>query len=351
MSVVFVVVGDQINLTIDGEVKELHKSHASYDKVVEILKSDDYESKAEKLKVLMDPAKKVKEFGEGTLNVVDGVITYSGAGEDMHIRVDNSLISRIEAMYDQGFSPKPLIKFFENLMKNPSSHAVMGLYKFLEKNKLPLTDDGQFLAYKKVRHDYGSIHTDIDGNHVDNSIGKTVQMLRNQVDDDYKNTCSYGLHFAGLSYAKDFYSFHDKDDRMLVVKVNPADVVAFPNDYNSAKGRACKYIVMDEVPNDGMDYIVNDIQGVDTIAEVRDLIAKIRGIVAKYKSKDADLRLNDEITGLHKTKVAKLIKNVQNTFGISSDNEFSDTLTIYRLMKYVSKEIDLSDDKEDEAVE
>lgn len=345
MSVMFVVTGDQINLTIDGEPKVLHASHQSYDKIVAILKSGKIDK--DEILTLMDPAKKVKEFGEGHLKIKDGVVTYTGLGKDIEVSVDNSLIGRIEAMHDEGFPVTPLVKFFENLMKNPSNHAVTGLYKFLEKNQLPLTDDGHFLAYKKVRHDYGSIHTAPDGTHLDNTPGKTVEMLRNQVDDDHRNTCSAGLHFAGLSYAKDFYSWHDKDDHMIVVKVNPADVVAFPNDYNSAKGRTCRYEVVSEVPNDGMEYMVKDIQGVDSIDEVRDLIKKVRELVKPFLAEDADLKLNDEITGLHKTKVAKLIDAVKAEYKIEA--EYEDKLSIYRFVKFISNEIDLSEGKEEAA--
>lgn len=339
MSVMFVVTSDQINLTIDGELEVLHKSHQNYDKIVEILKSDNIDK--DEILTLMNPAKKVKEFGEGQLKVVDGVVIYSGAGEGIEVKVDDSLINRIETMYNEGFSVTPLVRFFENLMKNPSSHAVQGLYKFLEKNALPLTEDGHFLAYKKVRYDYGSIHSNPDGSYMDNSIGKTVQMLRNQVDDNCENTCSSGLHFAGLDYAKNFYSYHDKDDHMLIVKVNPADVVAFPDDYNSAKGRCCKYVVVSEVPNDGMEYMVQDIQGVESIDEVRDLIKKVRAIVKPFLAENTDLKLNDEITGLHKTKVVKLIEAIKSEFDI--DAEFDDKLSIYRLIKFISVEKDLSE--------
>ena len=33
----------------------------------------------------------------------------------------------------------------------------------------------------------------------------------------------------------------------MVLKINPADVVSIPTDYNDAKGRACRYEVIDEI--------------------------------------------------------------------------------------------------------
>ena len=37
-------------------------------------------------------------------------------------------------------------------------------------------------------------------------------------------------------------------ERILVLKINPRDVVAIPSDYNNSKGRTCRYEVVDEIP-------------------------------------------------------------------------------------------------------
>ena len=123
-------------------------------------------------------------------------------------------------------------------MENPSKRAVDELYGFLEKNDLPITPDGQFLAYKKVRHDFKDCHTGT----MDNSPGQVVSMERNQVCEDKDLTCSYGLHFCGMSYLR-----HFGGDKTVIVKINPRDVVSIPSDYNEAKGRACRYEVIAEM--------------------------------------------------------------------------------------------------------
>jgi hypothetical protein len=35
-----------------------------------------------------------------------------------------------------------------------------------------------------------------------------------------------------------------------LIKINPADVVSIPSDYNNAKGRCCKYVVVGEIQDD-----------------------------------------------------------------------------------------------------
>jgi hypothetical protein len=108
----------------------------------------------------------------------------------------------------------------------------------LEKGGMPITPDGYFLAYKKVRANYKDCHSGT----MDNSVGKTVSMERNAVDDNRENECSHGLHFCSESYLSQFGG-----DRIMILKINPRDVVSIPKDYQNAKGRACSYEVIGEL--------------------------------------------------------------------------------------------------------
>ena len=165
---------------------------------------------------------------------------------------------RLIQMYQEGFSIEPMINFMENLMQNPSKRAVTELYGFLEKGALPITPDGSFLAYKKVREDYKDCHT----GSMDNSVGQIVEMERNQVDDDKDRTCSTGLHFCSQSYLN-----HFGGDRTVILKINPRDVVSIPSDYNDAKGRACRYEVIGELgvkPEDAFTEIVQETANTNT---------------------------------------------------------------------------------------
>jgi hypothetical protein len=125
-----------------------------------------------------------------------------------------------------------------NLHKNPSKRAVEELYGFLEKGALPITPDGYFLAYKKVRANYMDCHTGTISNHV----GAVVEMERNEVDDDKDRTCSAGLHFCSQEYLKSFGG-----ERTMILKIDPKDVVSIPSDYNDSKGRTCRYEVIGEL--------------------------------------------------------------------------------------------------------
>jgi hypothetical protein len=185
----------------------------------------------------------------------------------------NALTKRMVAMIQEDFPVEPLIAFMENLMDNPSKRAVNELYGFLEKNTLPITSDGCFLAYKKVRQDYFDVHsgtvlnkpaaymTDEDTAALEEAVGKNnevtvavedgvtvVSMERNLVDDDQNRTCSTGLHFCSQDYLNSFGG-----ERIVILKINPRDVVSIPNDYNDSKGRCARYEIVDEIDKDKAD--------------------------------------------------------------------------------------------------
>ena len=89
---------------------------------------------------------------------------------------------------------------------------------------------------------------DIHSGSFDNSVGRICEMPRNRVCDDKDQTCSAGLHFCSISYLP---SFSDRDGgKTMILKINPADVVSIPSDYNNTKGRCCKYIVVAEYMED-----------------------------------------------------------------------------------------------------
>jgi hypothetical protein len=134
-----------------------------------------------------------------------------------------------------------MLLFVENMLQNPSKRAVDELFDFIEACDLPITEDGCFLAYKKVRGDY----MDCRSGSIRNAVGDTPSMERNMVDEDSSRTCSYGLHACSYEYLK-----HFGGARCMVVKINPKDCVSFPKDYNNSKLRCSGYEVVGEIPLD-----------------------------------------------------------------------------------------------------
>ena len=124
--------------------------------------------------------------------------------------------------------------FLENMFKNPFIDAVHEIYDYCKAMDFEITDDGCFLAYKKVRKDLGSI---FDNGKTKHKIGKYTEVK--MYDTERTNVCSKGLHFCSKSYLQ-YYP----GEVIIIVKVNPMDVVSIPVDYNFAKGRCRKYLVV-----------------------------------------------------------------------------------------------------------
>jgi hypothetical protein len=242
MSFPFIIQGNNVVVVIDNTPHTISKTHITYQKVVDAIKASDWDT----VRNVIEPKKVVLEYGKGNVAVQGDTLFWKG--REMH----NALTSRMIVMLQEGFPIEPMVDFMENLMSNPSKRAVDELYGFLEKNNLPITPDGHFLAYKKVRKDYKDCHTGT----MDNSIGQVVEMERNEVDDNKDRTCSTGLHFCSQDYLN-----HFSGERVVIVKINPRDVVSIPSDYNDSKGRACRYEVVGELgvdPSEAFDKPVQE---------------------------------------------------------------------------------------------
>jgi hypothetical protein len=169
-----------------------------------------------------------------SLSIQDGILRYKGRA------LDNYVARKLIESVKEGFiANNPLIPFIDKLMQNPSNRAVQQLYPFLEKGNIALAPNGNFVAFKAIRANW----TDIHSGTFDNSIGQEVWVNRNEVDEDPDVTCSHGLHVCSYDYLP---HFAHADGHVIIVEVNPADVVAIPRDYNDTKMRVCRYVVVDE---------------------------------------------------------------------------------------------------------
>jgi len=230
----YLLQGKNIILVVDGKSHTVSKdTHIAYDKIVDALKAQDWDS----LRDLIEPRKAIVDFGSGHVSIDGNQVMWNG------LPFHNALATRMIEMYREGFPIDPMVRFMENLMDNPSKRSVDQVYGFLEKNSLPITEDGHFLAFKRVREDYLDIHSGT----IDNSVGQVVEMERNLVDDNPDSHCSTGLHFCSESYLG---SFGSSNQPVMILKINPADVVSIPTDYNGAKGRCMRYEVVAEVEGD-----------------------------------------------------------------------------------------------------
>jgi hypothetical protein len=238
----YLIQANNITVVLKNKTHTISKSHPTYEKVKEAIKTSAWDV----LENIIDPKKMVLNYGSGHLEIQGEKLYWKG--KEFH----NAMSKRMFQMLQEDLPIEPLVLFMENLMTNPSYRAVNELFGFLEKNSLPITPDGHFLAYKKVRNDFKDIHSGT----FDNSVGQVCEMERNEVDDNKDRTCSAGLHFCSQEYLSSFGSGYG-GDRVVILKINPRDVVSIPVDYNNSKGRTCRYEVIGEVgvnPEDAVEF-------------------------------------------------------------------------------------------------
>lgn len=164
-------------------------------------------------------------------------ITINGAQVDL----PTSMLTYIAEVMDTELGLKPILNFILRIQKNPNPEIYTELFAWVQNGDFVLTEDGCFLAYKKVRDDYKDIYT----GSMDNSLGCTPEVPRHKVVRDRQQTCAYGLHWCSWDYLSSYGS--TTGYRVMLVKVAPEDVDRIPVDYNRQKGVSWTYEVIGEV--------------------------------------------------------------------------------------------------------
>lgn len=233
-SLPYIFQGKNIIVVVNNKSHTITETNIGYSEIKYAIKCGEWDAVAE----LLNVNTVIEKYANNEFEVVDGVLF------DNDIKVSNAISDRMYDMYVNGFDVNPLLKFYKNIKLNPSQESIKELYSFLENNSLPITEDGCFVAYKRVQENYMDVYSGT----MNNSVGKTLTMDRSKVDANRNKTCSTGLHFCSVEYLRYFHG-----GKTVIVKINPRDVVSIPTDYNNAKGRCCKYEVIGEMTNEEVE--------------------------------------------------------------------------------------------------
>lgn len=227
----YLIQGNNIIVVIRGNSHNIGADHVFYDRIKAAITQSDWEV----VEQLLEPSKAVEQYGAGNVTIRDGAVYWRGE------QVTSHLATHMLRLYTEGFPVGPIVNFMERLMKNPSLRSRTQCYDFITRNKMPITPDGYILAFKRVR---AGSYNDIHSNTIRNKVGDRVEMPRSEVDDDPTSYCSAGLHFCSEEYLGQFGS---KTDPIMIVRIDPMDVVSVPADANGSKARCCAYTVVAEV--------------------------------------------------------------------------------------------------------
>ncbi len=173
-------------------------------------------------------------------------------------------------------------KFARKLQRNVDPYIRSQLFNFLNylidtENSLALTPEGNFIGYKGIQKNYLSSRAGngfVDGveyknTQIPNKPGTVVSMNRHEVQADPDQTCSFGLHVGSYSYAKGFQPL------VVLVEVNPENVVSVPSDYNGQKLRCSEYKVIKEVDKPLTEFLYEEKQTSLTDLKDEDFFSEI----------------------------------------------------------------------------
>lgn len=239
MAVAFVRSGSVVTLLLMGSSYQVDEGHKNYGAIFEALKRGASEKEVHDLvtarkepEVVKKPTINVKRDGA---SYVDGVLKVVVDGKEKE--VEQCLQDEMDSLDADDLPVQGMLNFVERLYNNVSMRVRQELLHFIKLNGLTIDSDGFILTYKAVRNNY----MDKWEGKYNNSPGSVVEMPRDEVNDNCDIGCSRGLHSGALTYVHDY---GHGDDRIIIVKIDPADVVSVPKDCSFKKIRCCKYTVI-----------------------------------------------------------------------------------------------------------
>jgi len=236
------------SMVIHGKLRTITSEHPNFAEVIgELLKP---EASEDRVSELLDIEKAINKTFE---KISDRISIKNGEVYLDNDPLNNTLFDAILQAHkeENREDAETLAFFFENLAENPSTDSRNQLYDWIAHHGLAITEDGYIYAYKGVREDYRSIHSGkaiINGEefngHVPNLVGSQIEMPRSQVTANPGIGCSQGLHAGTFNFAN---SFKGNDGKILLVIINPRDVVSVPRDSSHQKIRCARYTILEEV--------------------------------------------------------------------------------------------------------
>lgn len=245
----------QSTLSVFGEFGEkvIPASHPFFqDVLVYLTTTPNEEHNEDDVVRLLDPTLYIGE----QIAAISDRVTYDRNniyldGLPVHSTIGQHIVDRINAREE---SWDRLVRFLVKVSENPSKRSQEAVYEWIQRHGIQITEDGDFVGYKGVRPDGRSLtagpNNFIDGAlfgeagkdyNVPHEVGTVISKRRGDVDDNADLACSTGLHVGTYSYGS---TFGGPQNRLLTVKVNPANVVSVPSDDSTYKIRVCEYEVI-----------------------------------------------------------------------------------------------------------
>lgn len=242
----------------DGEPASIPGTHPNFDTILALLRSGTSDDEA--VKTLVNT---LHVAGTKLAALTDRVSVASFGvffdGDPLRSELADVLTQLLEENREEDLTA--VAKFLENAAANQTFEGIDAMYRWITNKDLVLTKDGTFLAYKGVRFvgdnkiesiTRGTAMVDgvVHEGAIPNPIGSVISMPRSEVTSETSIGCGPGLHAGTYNYAKNFGG-----GNLILVEINPRDVVSVPSDSSFQKLRVSKYKVVKKI-EDRIEYPV-----------------------------------------------------------------------------------------------
>ena len=242
--------GTNLTVIVDGRVYQSTEGDPNFEDIFSAFRANDEAG----VVAAADATAGIRDAISRTLS--DEVEVRYGRVFWRDVEISGVLSERILELVSNSEDTTPLVRFLEKIQRNPQAHSREQLFGWLQKNtQFTIDGQGEILAYKSVlRTDKDGVYRSIGSGtayvndvkqtgQIEQRVGDVVTMPREEVMHDPFTTCSTGLHAASKHYATTWTNH----DALLILAINPRDVVSVPTDASGAKMRTCRYRVVGEV--------------------------------------------------------------------------------------------------------
>jgi hypothetical protein len=261
----YTITRESVTVILDGQTYTVKRGDPNFEDAKDVVLSERWDDLPALLNKGLALEKWAQDMGTEEFVFQDNHLHYQGE------RIPMELNQRMLEMANRGEDPTFLMKFWARLQLNPSWRSVQELYRFLENKGIAIDQDGYILMYKSVRPNWNDWYSDS----VCNKVGEKPWMARNKVSDEYNSACHIGFHAGNLAYAQ---GFHGGSGRVIIVKVDPKDVVTVCS--TAQKVRMNTYGVIGvhgaELPNTVYDTSKDEALS-DAASKVADKLSQQRG--------------------------------------------------------------------------
>lgn len=241
-----------ITVVVDGELFTADDEHPLFDEIVDAAVNGD-----ESVVDLFDASHRAAAVFE---SITDRVTVANSRVYVDQTEVEDVFADQIVRFMNEGRDDfMPLVRFLEKVYSNVSEGIRENLSRWLNAEQFTITEDGNILGYRGLNADYTSKHAGpgiVNGEqvhgHLDNSVGNTVELPVDLVEENAHKGCASGLHVGTYNYAS---GWAGPGGVVVSVSVDPRHVRSVPYECASEKMRVSKYVVTSTITSKVTDSV------------------------------------------------------------------------------------------------